>query len=229
MIAYWYQFSWIDACINGPEISIENILHGIVAVCRLPVWLPSVSLVRIHISHLIFTSCFNNLNQNCSHSIGLSESLSQSYCTACVQMLHEDYPMHQSWSHTPHVEGSFPPVAVSHVCLDSCPCVTWCSIAVPVRHACIIWLRSCVTVRSGAASSMLIPIHSRSREWDVLYLWAHFGVLYRIHAIGHVTFVQGFVCTLLKSCTSYIIGHEGVQITSYMRYRDQVLLYCRCQ
>jgi len=63
MIAHWYQFSWVDTCINGPVISNENILHGIVAVCRLPVWLSSVSLARIHISHLILTSCFNNLNQ----------------------------------------------------------------------------------------------------------------------------------------------------------------------
>ena len=65
-------------CIHGPVISIANILHGIVAVCRM----------------------------------GLSESLSEIYCTTRVQVLHEDYTMHQSWSRTPHVEGSFPSVAV---------------------------------------------------------------------------------------------------------------------
>ena len=83
----------------------------------------------------------------------------------------------------------------SHVCLDSCPSVTWCSIAsiaVPARYACIIWLCTCVTVRSGAASSMLMPSHSTSWVWYVLYLWAHFGAIDRVHSIGHVTFVQGF-------------------------------------
>ena len=84
---------------DPPHIDMTQLTSWLFTIRSIPFFHKSImlwSIARCGLLNytILITGCFNNFNQNSSHSIGHSKLLAQSYCTACAQVLHEGYILH---------------------------------------------------------------------------------------------------------------------------------------